>query len=215
MLLTNEVSCLLLPPELSYVDGAFIACQASTAYGAMLKLNPSGRDTLVVFGLGPVGLCGVMIARALSAQVVDAVEERLELARDLGASAVIDGVRDDVVAQLQALADGEGPNLAFETSGSAVAHQHVLDALCKGGRAAFVGIGARDKTANLTQIVAKQLTLMGSFVSPIGMYWELAAFLVRHRIPLQAMVTHRFGIADAPEAFRLVDSARTGKVIFE
>jgi propanol-preferring alcohol dehydrogenase len=47
------------------------------------------------------------------------------------------------------------------------------------------------------------------------MYWELAAFLVRRRIPLEAMVTHRFGIEDAPEAFRLADAGRTGKIVFE
>jgi len=217
LLLTNEVNCLPLPPELSFVDGAFIACQASTAYSSMLKLNPSGRDTLAIFGLGPVGLCGVMVARAMGARVVgvDVVEDRLELATRFGADGVILGGKEDVVERLRALTDGEGPSLAFETSGSAIAHQNVVDALGKGGRAVFVGFGAHDKTVNLTAIIGKQLTLMGSFVSPIHLYWDLAAFLVRHKLPLEAMVTHRFAIEEAPEAFRLADTARTGKVVFE
>jgi propanol-preferring alcohol dehydrogenase len=181
------------------------------------KLNPSGRDVLAVFGLGPVGLCGVMIAKALGAHVigVDVVEERLELARRFGADAVVHGAREEVASRLRALTDGEGPGLAFETSGAPAAHQNMLDALCKGGKAAIVGAGAHEKTVNLTDIIGKQLTLIGSFVSPIDMYWELAAFLVRHQIPLEAMVTHRFSIEDAPEAFRLADTARTGKVVFE
>jgi threonine dehydrogenase-like Zn-dependent dehydrogenase len=217
LLLTNEVNCLVLPPELSYVDGAFIACQASTAFSALRKLNPSGSDTLAIFGLGPVGLCGVLIAKALGARVigVDIVEERLELARRLGANEVIHGTQEDVVSRLRALTDGEGPNMALETSGTGTAHQHLIDALCKGGKAVLVGAGAQEKTVNLTEIIGKQLTLIGSFVSPINMYWELAAFLIHHRIPLEAMVTHRFPIEDASEAFHLADTARTGKVIFE
>ncbi len=217
LLLTNEVNCLPLPPELSYVDGAFIACQASTAFNALRKLTPSGRDTLAIFGLGPVGLCALLCARALGARVVgiDVVEERLELARTLGADEVIHGDQEEVVARLRDLTDGEGPNMGFEASGSGAAHEQLVAALCKGGKAVIVGAGAREKTVNLTQIIGKQLTLMGSFVSPIDMYWDLASFLMRHAIPLAALVTHRFSIEEAPEAFRLADSARTGKVVFE
>jgi threonine dehydrogenase-like Zn-dependent dehydrogenase len=217
LLLTNEINCLLLPPELTYVDGAFIACQAGTAYSSMLKLTPSGKDTLAVFGLGPVGLCGVMIARALGARVlgVDLSEERLEMATRFGAEAVVNAGREDVIARLQALTDGDGPGLAFETSGNGIAHEQIVSALAKGGKAAFVGFGAHDKTVNLTAIIGKQLTLMGSFVAPIHMFWDLAAFLVKHKVPLADMVTHRFGIESAPEAFRVADSARSGKVVFE
>jgi propanol-preferring alcohol dehydrogenase len=217
LVLTNEVNCLPLPAELSYVDGAFIACQAATAYSALLKLAPAGKDTLAVFGLGPVGLCGVLVGKALGTRVVgvDLLEERLDLARRLGADEVISAGSEDVAKRLKELTSGEGPGLAFETSGSGAAHQQLLDSLAFGGKAALVGFGARDRTVNLTEIIGRQLTLMGSFVSPIGMFWDLAAFLLRRRIPLESMVTHRFGIEDAPEAFRLADSGRTGKVIFE
>lgn len=215
-LLVNEVNCLPLPAELTYVDGAFIACQASTTYSAMLKLGPSGRDTMVVFGLGPVGMCGVMIGKALGARIigVDLVEERLELAHKLGAEEVIHGGKENVVARLQALTDGAGPDLAYETSGSSAAQQTAVEALRRAGKVAFVGIG-KNMSVDLRSVVNKQLVIMGSFVSPIGMYWELAAFLVRQRVALEAMVTHRFGIEEAPEAFRLADSAKSGKIVFE
>ncbi|MBX6772273.1 MAG: zinc-binding dehydrogenase [Chloroflexi bacterium] len=217
LLLTNEINCLPLPPGLSYIDGAFIACQASTAYSSLLKLEPSGRDTIAIFGLGPVGLCGVMMARAMGARVVgiDVVPERLELARRFGAEEVIPGDRADVVARLRDLTGGEGPRLAFETSGNALAHQNVIDALAKGGKGVFVGFGAHEKTVNLTAIIGKQLILMGSFVAPIYLYWDLVDFLLRHRLPLADLVTHRFALEEAEEALRLADTARTGKVIFE
>lgn len=215
--LINEINCLKLPPELSYIDGAFIACQAGTAYNAMRKLSPSGRDTLAIFGLGPVGLCGLLFAKAMGARVVgvDVVDERLELASKFGADEVIQGAREDVVARLKSLTDDEGSSLAFETAGTAATHQNVIASLRRGGKGVFVGYGAQGNTVNLTGIVGNQLTLMGSSVSPIGMYWELASFLIKHKIPLGALVTHRFGIEDASEAFRLANTSRTGKVIFE
>jgi len=63
--------------------------------------------------------------------------------------------------------------------------------------------------------IGKQLTLMGSFVSNIAAYWDLAQLLTERQIRLEQVVTHRFRLDDAPEAFRLFDSGRTGKVVFE
>jgi threonine dehydrogenase-like Zn-dependent dehydrogenase len=56
---------------------------------------------------------------------------------------------------------------------------------------------------------------MGSFVSNIAAYWDLVRLLVKRQISLEQTVTHRFGLEEAPEAFRLFDSGRTGKVVFE
>jgi propanol-preferring alcohol dehydrogenase len=63
--------------------------------------------------------------------------------------------------------------------------------------------------------VGKQLTIRGSFVIPIWMLPEMAAFIAGHKLPLEKMVTHRFGIDQAKEAFELFDSGECGKVVFE
>jgi propanol-preferring alcohol dehydrogenase len=73
----------------------------------------------------------------------------------------------------------------------------------------------RKKTLNPAQFIGRQLTLMGSFVIPIYMYYDMATFIVEHRLPLAKLVTHRFSIEEAPEAFALFDQGRTGKVILE
>ena len=69
-ILTKEDNCYVMPEELSFIDGAFMACGAGTAYSALSKLRPNGTSTLAVFGLGPVGLAGVIMAKAMGAQVV-------------------------------------------------------------------------------------------------------------------------------------------------
>ena len=86
LLLTDERNCLPLPEELSFVHGAAIACYLGTAYSAMRKLQVSGEDTVVIFGQGPVGLGGLIVAKALGGRViaVEPIAERRALASELG-----------------------------------------------------------------------------------------------------------------------------------
>src|SRR5215813_13919264 len=80
-----------LPDELSFEEGAAISCGTGTAYGALSRIDVSGRDTLAVFGQGPVGLSATMLGRAMGARViaVDISNERLDLAREFGADEVV------------------------------------------------------------------------------------------------------------------------------
>ena len=76
-----------LPDDLSFEEGAAISCGTGTAYGALSRIDVSGRDTFAVFGQGPVGLSATMLGRAMGARViaVDISAERLELAKVFGA----------------------------------------------------------------------------------------------------------------------------------
>ena len=73
-LLAEERSCLPLPDSLSFVDGALVSCGFGTAWEALLRLEVSGRDGLLVTGLGPVGLAAAMLGRALGAGPVYGVD---------------------------------------------------------------------------------------------------------------------------------------------
>ena len=59
-----------LPEELSFTAGAAISCGSGTAYGALRRMNVSGRDTIAIFGQGPVGLAGTQFAKAMGARVI-------------------------------------------------------------------------------------------------------------------------------------------------
>ncbi len=215
-LVTDERNCLPLPDDLSFDIGAMLACNTSTAYSSMQKLNPSGRDTLVIFGLGPVGLNGLLIAKAMGATVlgVDISPTRQSLAEELGADAVFDPSKHDVPSEVRRRTAGDGAMLAFETSGNGRAQAQLLEVLGYGGKAALVGIGSSEPSINPSALVGKQLTLMGSFVSSIQQHFELLAFIHAHDLPIARMITHRLELNDAEEAFRLADRAETGKVMF-
>ena len=216
-ILTDARNCCPLPDELSFAVGAMMACNAGTAFSSISKLNASGVDTVAIFGQGPVGLAGLLFAKARGARVVvvEPVAMRRELALSLGAAAAIDPMHDDVIAAVKELTHGNGADAAYETSGSAAGQDGAVECLRLGGRAVFVGIGSQGKTINPMQIIGRQLTLMGSFVLPLPMYWDMLKFVLDHQVPLEAIVTHRFTIEQAPEAFTLFDSGATGKVVFE
>jgi len=217
LLLTDARNCMPLPDELSYAHGALMACAAGTAFSSMHKLQVSGQDTLVIFGQGPVGLCGLLVAKALGGRVigVDPIPERRALALQLGADKALDPGQTDVLTAVRDLTHGDGADLAFETSGSAAGQNGAVDCLRLGGKAVFVGFGVQDKTLNPSQFIGRQLTLMGSFVMPVYMYYDLAQFVLDHDLPLDRMVTHRFPLEKAPEAFALFDQGATGKVVLE
>jgi D-arabinose 1-dehydrogenase-like Zn-dependent alcohol dehydrogenase len=105
-----------LPDALSFEEGAAVSCGTGTAYGALRRIDISGVDTLAVFGQGPVGLSATMLGVAMGARViaVDISPERLKLAREFGAEAVINSKETDPIAALKQLTHGEGVDAAMD-----------------------------------------------------------------------------------------------------
>ena len=214
--LADERNCVIMPESVSFTDGAFIACAGGTAYSAMSKLDVSGSTTLAVFGLGPVGLSGVLVAKAMGGYVigVDVIDERVELAKQIGADAVINAHREDALDVIRQIAGGEGVDLAFEASGSIEGRINAVRCLRRGGKAAFVGVGSNEPVINPTEIIGREVTLMGSFVLPLQQSYDLVNFLERRKLSFAPIVTHQFAIADGAEAYQVADESRTGKVVF-
>src|SRR5208337_1900893 len=91
-LLAEEKDLIYLPEELSYADGAQVACGFGTVYEGLQKIGVSGDDAVLITGLGPVGLATGALCRKLGASRIigiDVVPERLELARKLGLCDVV------------------------------------------------------------------------------------------------------------------------------
>ncbi len=125
-----------LPDELSFEEGAAISCGTGTAWNGLRKMGISGRDTVAVFGQGPVGLSGTQCAKVMGARViaVDIVPERLALAKKLGADHVVNSSEIDPVTAIQELTSGAGASAALETSGNPNARSQILQSLGIFGR---------------------------------------------------------------------------------
>jgi threonine dehydrogenase-like Zn-dependent dehydrogenase len=214
-LLAEESTCLVLPEPLSYLDGALVSCGFGTAYEALLRLGVCGQDRLLVTGLGPVGLAAAMLGRALGAQRVIGVDvsaPRRDLARSLGLvdeALAADAGTDDAVAELTG---GRGCEASVDCSGSPAGRLVALHGTRTWGRCAFVGEG-NDVTFDVSQaLIHPQITLHGSWVTSVGHMAALLEHLVRWRLHPADIVTDRFGLEQADQAYSTAAQGAAGKV---
>lgn len=205
-----------LPDELSFETGAAISCGTGTAYGALRRMNLSGKDTIAIFGQGPVGLSATQLAEAMGARVIalDVGKERRALAQGFGADEVIDPKQDDPVKALRELTHGEGVDLALDCSGAPSARAAAVRATRTWGTACFVGEGDTVTLDVSQDLLRRQITLMASWTfSTVGQA-ECARFVADRKIPVERLFSHRFTLQQADEAYRLFDTQTTGKGVF-
>ena len=208
--------CVPLPDELSFEQGAACACGTGTAYQALRRLGISGRDTLAVFGQGPVGLSATFLGTAMGARVIalEPSSERRELAEALGASQTIDPRGNDPVQTIADLTHGEGADASLDATGIAEVRASAVRSTRVWGRACLVGEGGTVTFEPSPDIIHRQLTLMGSWTFSTLVLAELAQYVVDRRLPLTDLITHRFPVERAQDAFELFDLGASGKVVF-
>jgi threonine dehydrogenase-like Zn-dependent dehydrogenase len=213
-LLAEERTLVALPDTLSYLDGAMVACGFGTAYAACLRAGVSGRDTVLITGLGPMGIGMALLCRALGAQVVgvEYLPERHELAHKLGFNDIVTPSNNNVISKVLEKVNGRGFEVAIDCSGNADARHLCLEAAREWGRVVFVGEGGNVSFAPSPLLIHKQLTLHGSWVCSLPQMEELVEHLVTWNLHPDVIVTHRFPLSRAKEAYELFDSGRTGKV---
>jgi 2-desacetyl-2-hydroxyethyl bacteriochlorophyllide A dehydrogenase len=215
-LLAEENTCVHLPDNLTYIDGALVACGFGTAWEALTRMRVNGKDRMLVVGLGPVGLAAAMLARALGAREIigaDTSKDRMELATKLGL--VDHAVVSDAGAldKILALTQGKGCETSIDCSGAAPARLLALKGTRQWGRCAFVGEG-NDVHFNVSpDLIHPQITIYGSWVTSLGHMSELTERLARWNIHPEKTVTHRFPLDQAAEAYRVADQGQSGKVV--
>ena len=215
LLLAEESTCVALPDELSYVDGACVACGFATAYEALCRTDVSGRDAVVVSGLGPVGLAAGLLARAMGASAVlgvDPVASRRALAEELGAVDVAIPAGDDAAEEVRTATAGLGCEVSIDCSGTSAGRATALAATRRFGRAALVGEGGRLEIDASPVLIHPQLTVHGSWVTSIGRMEQLVERLVRWDLHPERTVSDRFPLDEADQAYVVADAGTEGKV---
>jgi threonine dehydrogenase-like Zn-dependent dehydrogenase len=215
-LLAEEQSCMPLPDELSFEDGALIACGAGTAYEALLRAGVSGDDRVFITGLGPVGLAMGMIAQKLGAcQIigVDISEERVGIAKRIGA--VTDGlsaVGDEALRFVQEKTGGDLCEASFDCSGATSARTLALRGTRRWGQCTLIGMGGRLEIDVDELMVFKQLTIRSSWVTSLGHMEDLCGRAARWGLHLDKMITERLPLGEIGNAYAIANAAQSGKV---
>ncbi|MFC1712495.1 zinc-binding dehydrogenase [Candidatus Poribacteria bacterium] len=214
-ILADEKDLVPLPDELSYTDGAQVACGFGTVYEGIEKIGVSGNDTVLVTGLGPVGLAALMLSRAMGAEKligVDIVEERMELARELGLADIVVKSGPDALDTIMKITGGKGCERTIDCSGNNMARLLAIQATRQWGKNVMIGEGGTVDFQPSPDIIHEQKTIYGSWVTSIWRMEELVERLVRWDIHPADLVTHRFSLEQAPEAFSLMADGKCGKV---
>ena len=214
-MIAEEKDLIALPDELSYADGAQVACGFGTVYEGIEKIGINGNHAVLIMGLGPVGLAAAALCRKLGAQQiigVDLVDERLRLARRLGLcdNTLLFGAEN--VSQIKELTGGFGVERAVECSANAAARATAIRATRKWGKMVFIGEGGSFEINPSPDMIHDQKTLYGSWVTSTWLMEELVERLVRWDLHPADIITHRFSLHQAAEAYALMASGKCGKV---
>ncbi|HWO14296.1 MAG TPA: zinc-dependent alcohol dehydrogenase family protein [Polyangiaceae bacterium] len=199
-----ERNVVKLPESFSYERAASLGCRFTTAYRALVQLAALGAgESLAVFGCGGVGLCSILIARALGARAiaVDIDARKLELARQVGAELCIDASRAaDVPAQVVEATRG-GADVGIDALGSSLTLRQSLESLRKRGRHVQVGLMVGERTppaVPMGRVISNELVLYGSHGIAAAAYPDVFDLIERRNIPLDAILGPRLGLADVP-----------------
>jgi len=214
-MLAEEKDLVFLPEQLTYADGAQVACGFGTVYEGLEKNGICGNDSILVIGLGPVGLATAMLARAMGADKIfgiETIDERIAIATKLNLfDAVLKSGPDDV-GEIMKLTAGNGVEKSADCSANADARHTCIKAARKWGKIVFLGEGGTVAFKPSEDIIHDQKTIYGSWVTSIWKMEELVERLVRWKIHPQDIITHRFPLEKVSDAYLLMASGKCGKV---
>ena len=179
-------------------------------------MNLSGRDTIAIFGQGPVGLAGTQFAKAMGARVIalDVNPQRLARAREFGADELVDPGSNDAAAAIKDLTHGRYADLTLDTSGNREARLSAIRSTKVWGTMCFVGEGSDVSIEVSPHLLRRQLTLVASWTFSTVIQAECAAFCVERRIDVDRLFTHHWQLEQADEAYKLFDRQSDGKGVF-
>ena len=214
-LVIPQECCLPLPKGMDYITGALSTDVGGTLYTACKRLGVGKGTTVTIFGVGPMGMGGLLIAKHMGADViaVDGNQERLDTAKELGAKYIINSAKEDSIEAIRAYTGG-GSDVSIVCVGAEAAINAALDSTKSKGNVGLIGEINESKFSPSLQMMRKHLTMMGCWYFNRNDWSEIANFIVDEKVPLDKISTRSFSIEEAVEAFTLFDSGKTQKVVF-
>jgi len=209
-LIVTARDCVVLPDQISFAAGAFLACGATTAYQAIQRSEVRPGGTVLVVGAGPVGLAVLTWAKALGLRGIatDPSPERRAFAEQIGFSEVFDSTDFDIEAVVPGKAD-----VVIETSGNIHGRRAATQSVRTWGTVVFVGLGPGFEIDPVPDLIMRQVTLRGMFVFSVPLMMEAVREAVKHGVDLDPIVTRVAGIEEGPEAFADFAAGSVGKTV--
>jgi len=196
-------------------DVASIFDPFGNAVHTALSFPVLGEDVLIT-GAGPIGCMAAAVAKHAGARyivVTDVNPWRLNLAKQMGATRVVD-VRTESIQEVQmALGMTEGFDVGLEMSGSPAAFRQMVHEMCHGGKIAMLGIPTEEMAIDWNEVVFNMLTIKGIYGREMYETWYKMTVLIQGGLDLTPAITHRFHFTEFEQGFDVMLSGKSGKVI--
>ncbi|MCH8141089.1 MAG: L-threonine 3-dehydrogenase [Proteobacteria bacterium] len=196
-------------------DMAAILDPLGNATHTALSFDLVGEDVLIT-GAGPIGIMAVAIARYVGARhivITDVNDYRLKLAKKMGATVALNVAEGSLEDTMKDLGMDEGFDVGMEMSGNPSAIRDMLKTLHHGGQVALLGIPPGETTVDWEQVIFKGLTLKGIYGRKMFETWYKMASMLQSGLDISPVITHRYDVTDFNQAFQLMESGQSGKVI--
>jgi L-iditol 2-dehydrogenase len=199
-----------LPDEMSFEAGALLE-PLSVGYHAMNRGKVGPADRVFITGLGPIGILAIQAAKMFGVSEIyasDVVPYRRQLAADMGLTAVIDPINENVQERLGELTGNEGVNVIIETSGNGRVISDTVEQVKRGGRIVLIGLPTMNEIPlDISQIIDLEIDVHGVF-RYANTYPAVIQALSRSSLDIEKMITHKFALQDIKAA---VEVARIQK----
>ncbi|MDR7434567.1 MAG: alcohol dehydrogenase catalytic domain-containing protein [Armatimonadota bacterium] len=206
-----------LPANLSFLDGASIDPIAS-AYHAVRQAFITAKDTVAIVGPGPIGLYALQLVRAEGARrtvMVGTRPSRLEVAKSLGADAVVDLSWEDPVEAVLRANEGRLADIVIEATGNPDAVETACQVASKKGKIVLAGIFHQEARVHPQHIVRKELRVRGSFCYTREDFATCIQLVADGRVRTAPLITHVLPLDQIGEGLRLIKNREAIKVILE
>jgi threonine 3-dehydrogenase len=180
-----------------------------------LQYDLVGEDVLIT-GAGPIGCMAAAIARQAGARkvvVTDVNDDRLALARRMGATRIVNVAREQLSAVQRDVGMKEGFDVGLEMSGNPQALNDMIDNMAHGGRIALLGIMPEKAAVDWNKVVFNMLTIRGIYGREMYETWYKMTALIQSGLDISPVITHRFPFTEFQEGFELMRSGRSGKIV--
>jgi L-iditol 2-dehydrogenase len=206
---------LRIPDDMSYEHASMACCGLGATFTAMENMGIGSGDTVLVTGLGPVGLGGVINGVAKGARViaVGSTPYRLRLAKELGASATVEPCTTDTCQTIARLTGSIGVDYAIDCSAQAPYQRLALDAVRRGGSVTFLGESGELKLHVDRDLIQKGVTLRGSLDLYLPHADKVLATIAKTGDLIDRLITHEFLLEEIEEAWKLQLERSCGKII--
>jgi L-iditol 2-dehydrogenase len=202
-----------IPPQVSYEEAAITEPLACVLHG-LEEVGAELGDSVTVIGAGPIGLLHLLTAKKMGVGkviVVDLVEERLDYARKLGASEIINAAKEDVEERVRQLTGGHGSDIVIEAIGRPETWEQALKLVRKGGKVLEFG-GCPPGTeirVNTELLHYGEVTLMGTFHATPLHFRKALNLIASKTVDVAPLVTRKIPLEKIREAFEILTTSKS------